>query len=138
MLDEFVQIASLATASGKVQIVDEATFWGKQQLVAAQLEKLTGFYECAYWTFFEHPDCWKGAVRFAESDGKARRSWRKRAGMPRLAERQRQLMGVRWPKSITQLFRQREGRGEHCEVEQFRRGTRNTTLPTRKITAKPA
>jgi len=122
MQDEFVEITTLATPAGKVQILDEATFHDKQQQVAAELQKLNGFFECVYWLFFEHPDCWNGAVRFAESDGKRRRSWRTRANMPRLGRAATSVDGRALAAAITELFRQREARGEHCVVEQYRRG----------------
>jgi hypothetical protein len=122
MQDEFVEITTLATPAGKVQILDAATFHGKQRRVAAEFENLNGFFECVYWAFFEHPDCWKGAVRFAESDGKRRRSWRMRANMPRLGRAATSADGCRLAAAVSELFRQKEARGEHCLVEQYRRG----------------
>ena len=119
---EFVHITLLATAAGKVQILDEAGFHRKRTEVAAQLEKLNGLYECAYWTFFEHPDCWNGAIRFAQSDGKSRRSWRKRANMPPLGRASTAADGQALAAALIELFRQKEARGEHCVVEQYRRG----------------
>jgi hypothetical protein len=121
MQDEFAEIITLATPAGKVQILDEATFHGKQQRIVAEFETLNGIFECVYWTFFEHHDCWKGAVRFAESDGK-RRSWRMRANMPRLGRAATSVDGRALAAAVTKLFRQKEARGEHCVVEQFRRG----------------
>ena len=123
MHDEFVEITTLATPAGKVQILDEATFHGKQQRISAEFETLNGIFECVYWTFFERPDCWKGAVRFAESDGK-RRSWRTRVNMPRLGRVATAADGRALAAAVTELFRQKESRGEHCVVEQFRRGDR--------------
>jgi len=122
MQDEFVEIATLATPAGKVQILDEAIFHDKQQRVASEFETLNGIFECAYWTFFQHPDCWQGAVRFAESDGKRRRSWRTRANMPPLGRAAASTDGRALAAAITELFRQKEARGEHCVVEQYRRG----------------
>ena len=122
MLEEFTQITLLATPTGKVQIIDEAAFHGKQ--LHAELEKLMGFYECAYWTFFEHPDCWRGAVRFAQSDGKSRRSWRKRVNMPALGRTSTAADGEALGAAIVRLFRHKEARGQHCVVEQYRRNNR--------------
>ena len=122
MQDEFVEITTLATPVGKVQIIDEAIFHGKQERVAAEFETLNGIFECVYSTFFKHPECWKGAVRFAESDGKRRRSWRMRANMPRLGRAATSADGRALAAAVTELFRQKEARGEHCVVEQFRRG----------------
>jgi hypothetical protein len=124
MIEEFRQISLLATPTGKIQIIDEAMFHGKQQEVAAQLEKLNGLYECAYWTFFEHHECWNGAVRFAQSDGKSRRYWRKRVNMPQLGRVSTIADGEALASAIVDLFRRKEARGQHCVVEQYRRGDR--------------
>ena len=124
LVEEFTQIALLATPTGKLQIGDEATFHGKQLEVAAALENLSGFHECAYWTFFEHPDCWKGAVRFAQLDGKPRRSWRKRANIPPLGRSSAEGEGQALGAAIVGLFRQKEARGQHCVVEQYRRNNK--------------
>ena len=97
-------------------------FHGKQQEVAAKLAELAGFYECAFWTFFEHPDCWRGAVSFAEADSKPRRQWRKRINMPALGRSPTAADGRALAAAIVALFRQKEGRGDHCVVEQYRRG----------------
>src|SRR5262245_40923126 len=105
MQDEFVDITSLATPAGKVQILDEAIFHGKQERIAAAFETLNSIFKCVYWTFFKHPDCWKGAVRFAESDGKRRRSWRTRANMPRLDRAATSTDGRALEAAVTELFR---------------------------------
>ena len=124
MAEDFHAINLLATSSGKVQIIDEAVFHGKQHEVSAKLAELRDFYECAFWTFFEQPDCWKGAVFFAEADGKPQRQWRKRVNMPKLGRSSNVADGKALGAAIVTLFRQREGRGDHCVVEQYRRGTR--------------
>jgi hypothetical protein len=118
---DFAQITLLATRTGKVQILDEADYQHKRREVAAQLETLNGFYECAYCAFFEHPNCWQGAVRFAQSDSKSRRSWRKRANMPRAGRAPTAADGRVLAAAIIELFRHKEARGQHCVVEQYRR-----------------
>lgn len=122
MVEEFREINLLATPAGKVQIIDEALFHGKQNEVSAKLAELAGFYECAFWTFLEQPDCWRGAVSFADADGKPRRQWRKRINMPPLGRSSTATDGHALKDAIIELFRRREGRGDHCVVEQYRRG----------------
>ena len=122
MTEDFSNIKLLATPVGKVQIIDEASFHGKQQEVSAKLAELTDFYDCAFWTFFEQPDCWNGAVSFAAADGKSKRYWRKRINMPRLDRRPTPADGRALGSGIVTLFRQQEGRGDYCTVHQYRRG----------------
>jgi hypothetical protein len=122
MTEDFSNIKLLATPVGKVQIIDEASFHGKQQEVSAKLAELTDFYDCAFWAFFEQPDCWNGAVSFAAADGKSKRYWRKRINMPRLDRRPTPADGRALGSGIVTLFRQQEGRGDYCTVHQYRRG----------------
>jgi hypothetical protein len=122
MVEDFRAISLLATAAGKVQIIDEAAFQGKRKEVAAKLSELKGFYECAFWTFFEHRDCWNGALAFADADGKDRRHWRKRINLPQLGRNPTAADGNALAAALTALFQEREGRGEYCIVEQLRRG----------------
>ncbi len=122
IVQDFSEIKMLSTPAGKVQIIDEALFHGKQEEVSAKLAELSGFYECAFWAFFEHPDCWEGAVAFAEADTKPRRQWRKRINMPTLGRAPTAADGSALGAAIVELFRRREGRGDNCVVEQYRRG----------------
>ena len=122
IVQDFSEIKLLSTPAGKVQIIDEAVFHDKQEEVSAKLAELSGFYECAFWAFFEHPECWRGAVSFAEADNKPRRQWRKRINIPTLGRAPSADDGRSLGTAIVELFRRREGRGDHCVVEQYRRG----------------
>ena len=122
IVQHFSEIKLLSTPAGKVQIIDEAMFHGRQEAVSGKLAELSGFYECAFWTFFEHPDCWRGAVSFAEADNKPRRQWRKRINLPALGRAATPDHGRALAAAIIELFRRTEGRGDNCVVEQYRRG----------------
>jgi hypothetical protein len=121
MVEDFSNIKLLATPVGKVQIIDEAAYHGKQQKVSAKLAELDDFYDCAFWTFCEQPDCWNGAIFYAAADGKPKRYWRKRINMPRLRRHATPADGMALGAAITDLFRQTEGRGDYCAVRQSRR-----------------
>jgi hypothetical protein len=122
IVQDFREIELLSTPAGKVQIIDESVFHGKQHEVSVRLTELAGFYECAFWTFFEQPECWRGAVSFADADTKPRRQWRKRINLPALGRSTTAADGKALGAAIVAMFRQKEGRGEYCVVEQYRRG----------------
>lgn len=119
---DFNGIKLLATPVGKVQIIDEAAYHGKQREIADRLADLDDFYDCAFWVMLEHPDCWNGAVFFASADGKSKRYWRKRINMPLLGRRPTPADGQALSLALSSLFRATEGRGHRCVVHQFRRG----------------
>jgi hypothetical protein len=123
MVEDFSAISLLATPIGKIQIIDEAAFHGREGEVSAKLSELGGFYECAFWTFFEQPTCWDGALAFGEADAKHRGLWRKRINMPQLGRAPTAADGKALAIALTSLFREKEGRGEYCIVEQLRRGS---------------
>jgi hypothetical protein len=123
IVQDFSEIKLLSTPAGKVQIIDEAMFHGKQEAVSTKLAELSGYHECAFWTYFEHPDCWQGAVSFAEADNKPRRQWRKRINLPALGRAATADDGRALAAAIIGLFRRTEGRGDNCVVEQYRRGS---------------
>jgi hypothetical protein len=124
MTDDFRNIALLATPAGKLAIIDEAEFRHGSAGVAAQLAELEDFYACAFWTFFERPDLWDGAISFAVADGKPRRSWRKRVNMPVLGRKPTEGDGKALGEAIGKLLMEREARGLYCDVHQYRRGDR--------------
>src|SRR5262249_62000623 len=55
MVEDFSNIKLLATPVGKVQIIDEAAYHGKQQEVSAKLAELDDFYDCAFSTSIRIP-----------------------------------------------------------------------------------
>jgi hypothetical protein len=43
---------------------------------------MPGFYDRAFWTFFERPSYFEVATRLCEADDLPRRYWRERVGIP--------------------------------------------------------
>ena len=124
LVEDFSNIKLLATPVGKVQIIDEATHHGKELEVSAKLTELEDFYDCAFWVFFEQPVCWNGAVFYAVADSKPKRYWRRRINLPRLGRSPTPADGKALAAAIADVFRNKEGRGDHCVVHQYRRGAR--------------
>jgi hypothetical protein len=124
MTDDFRHIALLGNAAGKLAIIDEAAFHNDSASVVAALAKLEDFYACGFWTYFERPDLWDGAIFFAVADGKPRRYWRKRINMPVLGRKTTEADGKALGVRIGKLLMEREGRGTYCDVHQYRRSDR--------------
>lgn len=122
MIEDFANIKLLATPAGKVQIIDEAAFHEVQAEVTRQLNELDDVYACAFYVCLEHKDCWDGAVLYAAADGKPRRYLVKRINLPRLGRLPTDEDGKALAAAVTEVFRTTEGRGDHCEVQQYRRG----------------
>jgi hypothetical protein len=57
-------------------------------------------------------------------NSKPKRYWRKRINLPRLGRSPTDADGQALSGALTKLFREKEGRGAHCVVHQYRRGPR--------------
>jgi hypothetical protein len=124
MIDDFRNINLLATPAGKLQIIDEAAYFPNPEEVIAKLSELEDFYACAFWVFLNHHECWDGAIFYAAADSKPKRYWRKRINLPRLGRHSTNADGQALSEAIAKTFREKEGRGAHCVVHQYRRGLR--------------
>jgi hypothetical protein len=121
---DFKNIQLLATPAGKLQIIDEAAFHPNPDEVSEKLAELDDFYACALWVFLDRRECWNGAIFYAAADGKPGRFWRKRINMPRLGRLPTPADATALAAAITEIFRKKEGRGDHCVVHPYRRGKR--------------
>ncbi len=121
-VEAFRNIKLLATPACKVQIIDEASFFGLQHEVSAKLLELGDFYACAFWVMMEQPKCWEGALRYALADGKSKRYWRKRINMPKLGRQPTHRDAQALAAALTELFTRSEARGSSCVVHPYRRG----------------
>ena len=122
MVEDFVNIKLLATPVGKVQIIDEAAYHNVQDVVAQRLSELDDIYACPFYVRLEQKECWDGAVFYAAADSKVKRYWRKRINLPRLGRLPTDDDGRALAAAVSEVFRQKEARGEYCMVRQFRRG----------------
>ena len=120
--EDFLSIKMLATPACKIQIIDEAAYFGEQDRVAAKLLALGDFYACAFWVRLEQPRLWEGALRYAIADAKSKTYWRKRVNMPKLARHPNEDDARALAAALTQLFTKTEARGGRCVVHLLRRG----------------
>jgi len=91
---------------------------------------LPNHYHRAMITYLDHPECWKGAIRFYHADTLS--YWRKRKNMGHKPaavddESMRELAA-----QIRNYFHRTEGRGNSCIVEPFRRGELDYFFAARK------
>jgi hypothetical protein len=124
MVADFRNIAMLATASGKLAMIDEAAFHREVEGFAEKLGSLEDFHACAFWTCLERPQYWNGAVFFAAADGKPKRYWRSRINMPALGRTPTQADANALGAAVGRYFKEREGRGGYCTVHPCKRGKR--------------
>ncbi len=125
MTEDFRNITLLASPAGKLAIIDEAAQHEETEGFTDKLAQLEDFYACAFWTYFERPNYWDGAVFFAAADTKPKRYWRKRINMPTLGRRAADAHGAALAHELGRLFMEREARGAYCTVHPYHRGDRD-------------
>jgi hypothetical protein len=125
LTEDFRNITLLASPAGKLAIIDEAAQHGETESFTEQLAQLEDFHACAFWTYFERPRYWDGAVFFAAADTKPKRYWRKRINLPTFGRRVADADATALAKALGRLFMQREARGAYCTAHPYRRGDRD-------------
>ncbi len=121
--EDFCNIEMLASTAGKSATIDESSFWGEAESVAATLSELEDLHACAFWTLLEKRDYWDNVLFLAAADLKASRYWRQRS-VPLLGRETTGDDGKRLEKAIIDIFMRWEARGRYCSVHQIRRGER--------------
>lgn len=120
-LVDFREIDLLGDEGGKIAILDEALFHPDRQTVLTAFGELEDFHACAFWTFLERPELWRGAVRFADADNKPKRYWRQRNNMPSLVGAITKATAQRLEAALSELLFRKQARGHRCYVEPYRR-----------------
>jgi hypothetical protein len=125
MMDaEFREIHELSCEKGWCAIRDEAKWHleNSPEQFAEFMENLSalpGHSERAMVAFLDHPQFWKGAVRFCHADSLS--YWRKRKGFPQRPAAVHEDGRKALADGIRNYFHRTEGRGRNCVVETFRR-----------------
>jgi len=122
---EFQDIFDLSCEKGSQAIIDEAR-WQMQatpDVLTTFIESLSALpnhYHRAMTIYLDHDECWKGALHFYHADTLP--YWRKRKNMGHAAAAVDDDSIQQLATQIRDYFHRKEGRGNNCVVEPFRRG----------------
>ena len=118
----FHDVHEMANEDGTRVIIEEGQYHGED--LAPLLEPMDSRYDKAMWAFMHRPSVWDAAVRFAKADTLwGGRSWMKRGNMPS-ADPMTDAEALRaFQEAMSGFYRDRQGRGHHCKVEHFPRGS---------------
>ncbi|MDE2926122.1 MAG: hypothetical protein OXT71_06965 [Acidobacteriota bacterium] len=125
MRAEFREIFEMACEKGVWAILDEARWQWRddpERLTGfiEMLSALPGHYHRAMITCLDHPECWRGAIRFHHADTLP--YWRKRKHMGHRPAQMDAASLEQLADLVRTYFHRNEGRGKHCLVEACRRG----------------
>ena len=125
MAAEFREIFEMSCEKGVWAILDEARWQWRDDperltVFIERLSALPGHYDRAMITYLDHPECWRGAIRFYHAD--ALPYWRKRKHLGHRLAKMDPASLEKLADLIRTYFHRNEGRGKHCVVESCRRG----------------
>lgn len=80
-------------------------------------------YDMAMWIYLNHENIWDTIVRFAHADRLPRRSWAACIGLPKRKAGFTDNNYDELKQAVSSYFFHKEGRGKHCYIEYFERGS---------------
>jgi len=108
--------------NGTRVIIEEGQYHDED--LSPLLEPMESRYDKAVWTVMNRPAIWDAAVRFAKADTLwGGRSWVKRGNMPAAEPKSDPDTLQAFQEALSAFYRDRQGRGHHCKVEHFPRGS---------------
>ncbi len=119
---DFRDIFRIATAQGIQTLIVEARFHNRE--IADELELRKGFLNKALWVFLNDPRVFNVACQLNWADQHSGRNMRKRKNIPKKEPKVSREALERFEKSLSQYFRQEQGRGRLCHVDTYLRGGR--------------
>ena len=117
---DFQGVNALACEGGAIALADEAYFHGDKDFIQT-IQTIEGFHAKAMWAFLEQPRYWQGAARFLHADNVSASYWKKRNDLPHVPPHVEDEDIERLAEAISDFFFSKEGRGENCIVEPYRR-----------------
>ena len=118
----FRDIDALASEEGVKALIEEGRFADLD--LAAALGGLDGFHHKTLWAYLHHRPQFEDALRFVHADALPGRFWKKRKGLPRKAPDLSPAMQEQLQQTLSHYYRENQGRGHHCTVENYLRAGR--------------
>ena len=114
---DFRNIDALAGETGIQAIMGVARDHGEN--LAPIFAGMDGFYDKAFWAFFERPAVFATALLFVNADNLPTRYWRKRNGLPRVPVQKDEASLREFAAALSYYFRENEGRGHGCIIDYY-------------------
>jgi hypothetical protein len=119
MESDFRNIDALACENGIKAIIDAALV--EEEDLEPIFAEMEGFYDKAFWTFFEREPFFEMALLFVNADNLPTRYWRRRKDLPKVPANKDQTSLRELGEAFSYYFRKTEGRGHACAVDYYRR-----------------
>lgn len=121
---ECQRIESMAHQAGVTALIDEATDFHNNPDFPEAINLQDSFHGKAMWAFLEYPNYWAGATSNLYAENIPDASWNKRNDLPTIPPHVEPENIDRLAYALSHYFRNKEGRGRHCQVEVYRKGNK--------------
>ena len=119
MESDFRNIDALSSETGVRAIIDAAI--EQDEDLEPTFAEMEGFYDKAFWTFFEKESIFEIALFFINADNLPARYWRKRKDLPKIPVHKDGLSKREFADALSYYFRKNEGRGHDCTIDYYHR-----------------
>ena len=119
MESDFRNIYALSTENGIRAIIDAAKAQGED--LEPIFTEMDGFFDKAFWTFFERQSLFEVALLFVNADNLPIRYWRKRKNLPKIPMHKDEIIMQEFADALSYYFRKNEGRGHDCTIDYYHR-----------------
>jgi len=118
----FHDLDEMANEDGIRVLVDEGR--NRDIDLAVSMESMESSFDKAMWVYLNHNLIWDASVMFARADSlSSARSWTRRVDMPVVAPGTNPDDLKKMQEALSAFYRERQGRGHHCRIEHFKRGS---------------
>jgi hypothetical protein len=119
MESDFRNIDALACENGIKAIIDAALV--EEEDLEPIFAEMDGFFDKAFWTFFERDPFFEMALLFVNADNLPTRYWRRRKDLPKVPANKDETSLRELGEAFSYYFRKTEGRGHACAIDYYRR-----------------
>jgi hypothetical protein len=119
MESDFRNIDALACENGIKAVIDAALV--EEEDLEPIFAEMEGFYDKAFWTFFEREPFFEMALLFVNADNLPTRYWRRRKDLPEVPANKDETSLRELGEAFSYYFRKAEGRGHACAVDYYNR-----------------
>jgi len=123
MENDFRNIDDLACGTGIKALIDAAQEEGEDlEPIFAEMD---GFYDKAFWSFFEKESFFELSLLFVKADNLPTRYWRRRKELPKVPALKDEASLRELGEAFSYYFRTTEGRGHACAIDYYQRNGRD-------------
>jgi len=119
---DFQRVHDIANVIGIIALLEEATELDNFHFIDMFKEHLHSFHDKAMFAFLDSPEYWQAASLIFQAKRLVASSWRTIVNLPKLKESFVNIDIKLFSKAIGEYFFDKEGRGNRCEIEHYRRG----------------